>query len=152
MSDVRTELGTRAFLARVQDLAAERLAVMGLAPRWRQRYGLLQAAFGTQSIHYEVWLQRGRGQVEVGLHFEADARQNGWLMRRFGAQMVAVQHELGPGFELEQWTASWGRIHTYLSVDVVDEALAVAAAQTLADSIRVLQPRLEDLLAELGAG
>lgn len=152
MSERATALGTRPFLGRVQQLATERLAAESLEPLWRHRHGFLQASFGAAGVHYEVWLQRGRGQVEVGLHFEADAGHNGWLLRRFAEDMMAVRHALGPGFELEQWTTSWGRIHTYLPCTTVDEALAVEAARTLADCILVLQPRLEGILAERGRG
>jgi hypothetical protein len=150
MSAAHVELGTRAFLAGVRASADEALRARGLAPEWRQRFGFLQASFGQPGLHHEVWLQRPRRQVEVGLHFEADAELNGWLLRRFAAEMPAVWAALGPAFELEQWTSTWGRIHAYLPFGVMDEALVRRSAGCLVDCIADLQPRLEALLAERG--
>jgi hypothetical protein len=110
----------------------------------------VQVSFGRPSLHYEVWLQRARRQVEVGLHFEADAALNGWLLQRFAPEMPAVWAATNRPLELEQWTASWGRIHATLPAELVDETLARCAASCLVDCVVHLQPRLESLLAERG--
>jgi hypothetical protein len=142
------ELGTDVFLARVQGLSKPELAAAGLDPVWRRRYGLVQASFGTPALHYEVWLQRPRRQVEVGLHLEAEPALNGWLLERLGGSWPRLGHALGEGFELEQWTASWGRVHALETFQRVDEELVARVSRRLVDCVRALQPELETLLAE----
>jgi hypothetical protein len=141
-------LGVTTFLRRVQATSTEHLAARDVHPTWQQRFAFLQASFGIRGIHYEVWLQQARRQVEVGLHFEADSELNGWLLRRFAPEMPAIRHALGAGFELEQWTASWGRVHAYLPLAQVDDVLVGQVSQCLADTVVCLQPLLTTFLAE----
>lgn len=141
------ELSASAFLDRVAGCLRHDLVPEGPPARIRRRGTLLQVDFGQPSIHYEVWLQQQRRQVEVGLHFEADRALNSWLLDRFGPEMLAVRGELGPEVELEQWTESWGRIHTYLPITAIDDALAERTAERLLSTIVCLQPRLSAFLA-----
>lgn len=142
------EQGTRSFLAGVQAVAESRLAAAGLAPAWSQRFSFVQASFGVRGIHYEAWLQRSRAQVEVGLHLEADAALNGWLLCRLGEIWPELGHALGQGFELEQWTASWGRVHLLWPYTAIDEALVADTGEQLARCILTLEPVVADLLRQ----
>jgi hypothetical protein len=144
----RVGLDTKGFLAQVREAASRSLEDEGLAPAWLQRWQLLQATFGPKGIHYETWLQPQRRQLEVGLHLEADAELNGWLLRRLGEDWPGVAHALGDGFELEQWTANWGRVHTILPFERIDAALVDEASDCLVRCIRALQPEVEALLAD----
>jgi hypothetical protein len=143
---VTAEQDTRSFLVGVQAATRLRLSDAGLTPTWQQRFSFVQASFGVRGIHYEAWLQRGRSQVEVGLHMEADAALNGWLLCRFGEIWPEVAHALGPGFELEQWTSSWGRIHSLFPYSAVDDDLVNLTGEQLARCIVTLEPLVADLL------
>jgi hypothetical protein len=115
-------------------------------PRVAQRFSMVQVSYGQPKLHYEAWIQRGRGQVELGLHFEASEALNSRLLQGFSGQMLAVRDELGPDVELEQWTRSWGRIHAYEPIDQVDQALVEHVGERMVALIDCLQPRLEAIM------
>ena len=52
---------------RVLSLLREELRE-GIQPRIR--FTWFQAHFHSQKVHYEVWLTRKTGRIEIGLHFE----------------------------------------------------------------------------------
>jgi hypothetical protein len=135
-------MGVDAFLARVRSLAEPGLEASGYAPSWRRRFGLLQASFGRAGLHYEVWPQRPRRQVELGLHLEADAERNAALLAALAPEMPAIWAETGLALELEQWTATWGRVHVYVPFDRLDEELAGALASGLVACVLACEPRL----------
>ena len=37
---------------------------------------LAKLHYGRPTVHYEVWIQKRRGEAELGLHFEGDAESN----------------------------------------------------------------------------
>jgi len=110
----------------------------------RRRFSLVQISYGDPRLHYEVWVQGGRRRIELGLHLEADRETNERLQAYLARRFIEVQAELGPQFELEQWTQSWSRAHEYVPYARLDEAFARALAVRLARMIGVLQPILED--------
>lgn len=140
------ELTNRQFVSRLATRVERGL--LGLAPKLRpsRRNSMLQVGCGWPGLHYEAWLQRGRGQVELGLHFEASQEFNARMLCAFAPEMLAIRHELGPEFELEQWTERWGRIHRYLSFEAVDVALTDRVAASMLAMIECLQPRLEEMI------
>jgi hypothetical protein len=145
----REDLTNRQFVGRVAtriDRGLQEQAPLGEA-RLRRRGSMLQVDFGRRPLHYEAWVQRSRGQVEVGLHLEGDAAGNGRLMQCLAPQMLAIRAELGDDVELEQWTKSWGRVHTLVDFDLVDAALVERVSERLLAFILCLQPRIEDCLA-----
>jgi hypothetical protein len=139
----------REFLALVPDQVRGRLppALQGfqvLGP-----FGSLVKLYYGEShrIHYEVWVQRRQGQVELGLHLEADPETTAHLLGRLAGRFAAVRRGLGPAAEPEQWTASWTRIHETLPLGPLDPAALRRVALRLARYIRTLQPLVA---AELG--
>jgi hypothetical protein len=140
------QLSNRQFVSRLATRVERGLA--GIAPTLRpsRRGSMLQVGCGWPGLHYEAWLQRGREQIELGLHFEASQDFNARMLRAFAPEMLDIRHELGPEFELEQWTERWGRIHCYLPYTTVDVALIDRVAERMLAMIECLQPRLEDLI------
>ncbi|MCB0215483.1 MAG: hypothetical protein H6648_04910 [Caldilineae bacterium] len=145
-----TELSNQQFVGQVARRVELGLADAERPARVSRRFSMVQVSYGQPRLHYEAWIQRGRGQVELGLHFEGSAELNGRLLQAFAAEMLAVRGELGPDFELEQWTQSWGRIHAYLRFERVDEALAERVGERLVATVRCLQPRLDRILDRVG--
>ena len=95
-------------------------------------------------VHYEVWLARKTGRIEIGLHFEGPHEFSyGWA-ELIVPYMPEIQARLGPQVELEEWTASWTRVHQTLPYDPLSEPLAEEIARLLADTITVLQPIVEN--------
>ena len=110
----------------------------------RIRFVWLQIHYWTPKIHYEVWLTRKTGRIEIGLHFEGERELSYRWAEVMAARMPEVQARLGPQVELEEWTPSWTRIHQTIPYDPLSEPLADEIAGRLAQTIAVLQPIVEE--------
>jgi hypothetical protein len=106
----------------------------------RVRASLLNLHFGEPRQHYEVWLRRPAGLIEVGLHFEGNRDDNLARLEAVVDAMPAVLAALGPAVEVEEWTETWTRIHETHPLDVLDEATALAIGERLAAYVRALEP------------
>ena len=109
----------------------------------RIRFVWLQLHYWTPKVHYEVWLTRKTGRIEIGLHFEGEREFSYRWAEVIAPHMLEVQARLGPQVELEEWTSSWTRIHQTLPYDPLSESLAEEVARRLAEKISVLQPIVE---------
>jgi len=132
------------FLLRVRDLAQARLPTG--APRFqgRLRPSLLQLYRDDPRLHYEVWIQRKTGRIEVGLHFEGERERNYRWAEALSRRALQLRSELGPSVELEEWTRSWTRLHRAVSLRRLDDDLAEEVAELLARFIRVMEPILAE--------
>ena len=115
------------------------------------RFVWLQIHYWSPKIHYEVWLTRKTGRIEIGLHFEGERAFSYRWAELMAARMPEVQARLGPHVELEEWTPSWTRIHQTIPYDPLSEPLAKEVARRLADTIAVLQPIVEQERANVPA-
>ena len=100
-------------------------------------------------LHYEVWVQRKTGRIEVGLHFEGEQEANYRWAEALGRRVLELQAGLGPGVELEEWTRSWTRLHRTLPLRELDEELAGEVAEVLICFIRVMEPILAEEAARI---
>lgn len=106
----------------------------------RRRGSLIQFWYSEPRIHYEVWVQRRHNRVEVGLHLEAKKSLNDRILRYLADRFIAVQAELDPMVELEQWTHSWGRVHRFVPYERLGDSLCNQIAEELTHMIVVLEP------------
>ncbi len=136
------------FLMHVHDTLARRLPKSLRSYKWRSRSSILQVYFGEPAVHYEVWVQRRTGQIEVGLHFEGERDENYRWAEALSPRAMEIQGQLGPQVELEEWTQKWTRLHEQRpfggkewkpSRDLSEE-LAEQIAERLARFIEVLEP------------
>ncbi len=116
--------------------------------RWRAfhirtRFTLVQLYYTKRTLHYEVWIRGKERLLEIGLHFESDRETNASLLNHFSGCAFEIKAALGDQVEIEQWTASWTRVHQLLPYEKLDEATARAAAKRLAKMVETLQPMLE---------
>ena len=137
------------FLMHVHDTLAERLPKPLRRYKWRVRSSLLQVYFGEPAVHYEVWVQRKTGTIEVGLHFEGEREENYRWAETLAARAPEILGELGPSVELEEWTQRWTRLHESRPFGGGDgwkpsrdlsEELAEEIGERLARFIEVLEP------------
>ncbi len=149
------------FLMHVHDVLAKRLPKSLRKYEWRVRSSLLQVYFGEPAVHYEVWVQRKTGTIEVGLHFEGEREENYRWAETLAPRALEIQAQLGPSVELEEWTRKWTRLHESRpfaggddwrpSRDLTEE-LAEEIAERLARFIEVLEPIVANERANVAAG
>ena len=131
----------RDFLMALYDRLAERLSEPLRQHEWRVRWGLLQVWFDDPNVHYEVWVQKKNRRIEIGLHFEGEREESYRYAEAFAGRSIEIQAQLGPTVELEEWTASWARLHeTHALTGKLTEELAGEIAERLARYIEVLEP------------
>jgi hypothetical protein len=126
-----------------------------LPARWRgfhtrTRFTLIQLYFAKRTLHYEVWVRGKERLIEIGLHFESDRATNAALLDYFreAGRLFEIKAALGDEVEVEQWTASWTRVHELMPYQKLDEATGRAAAERLAKMVKTLQPMLERALSK----
>jgi hypothetical protein len=135
----------RDFLHLTYDALPERLPEPLRAHHWRVRWSLLQVYFDSPAVHYEVWVQKKTGRIEIGLHFEGEPEANYRWAQALAPRALEVQSRLGPGVELEEWTRSWTRLHETLSFEGdLSPELSERVAARLAEFIEALEPILAE--------
>src|SRR5437879_234553 len=106
------ELTTGDFLRGVLEGVRARLAgeLQGLVAR--QQGSLIKLLAEEPPIHFELWLHRSRGRVELGLHFETrDADRNRRLLEYVADDLLFLKEALGQGLEAEPWDKGWTRLY-----------------------------------------
>ncbi len=106
---------------------------------------LMKLHFGEPAFHYEAWHHTGAGRLEVGLHFEASARENQAAFDYFRARMVEVKAGL-PRAELEPWDRGWSRLYETVPAARLDDQVLVRTVECMAEYVVTLQPMLEEFL------
>lgn len=135
----------RDFLSRVYDALPGLLAAPYRTHEWRLRWSTLQVYFEKPNVHYEVWVQKSAGRIELGLHFEAEREESYRWAEALAPRAIEIQAQLGPTVELEEWTASWTRLHETISLEgKLSEELAHEVAERLVRFIEVLEPILAE--------
>ena len=119
-----------------------------LPPEWagfQHRAGmhLLKIHYGNERVHYEVWTDGIRGQIEIGLHFEDGPVSTATYLAYFDGHIVELKHALGPQVELERWTASWGHLFEIAPLGRLDAVVVEHTARRLAALIAAAQPLVE---------
>ena len=131
----------RDFLIAVYDSLGKRLPKSLRDHQWRVRFSLLQVYFESPAVHYEVWVQRKTGRIEIGLHFEGEPEENYRWAAALASRSLEIQSQLGPAVELEEWTRSWTRLHETRELGgALTVELAGEIARRLAEFIEVLEP------------
>ena len=138
-------LSTRPFLEEVRDSAVAALPASLGTPHSRVVFTSLQLHFGDPRLHYEVWPVRKTGRLELGLHLEGPQEWSRALAMRLAAHADELRAALGPAYELEDWTASWCRLHRTLPLRRLDAALAAEVGESLAALIVAAEPLIRRL-------
>jgi len=142
-------MGTRHFLSEVVELVRVQLPrdlreFQTIGPM----FTMVKLHYGNPKVHYEVWVQRKLGIVEVGMHFEAAPEDNARYLDAIMKRHSAVLASLGPEVEAERWTESWTRVHRTVPLTRLDEEMLFEVATCLSRMMAALQP----LVARLADG
>ena len=136
-------LKPRAFLNRVVEAAT---AGIEPQPSLRMRASIAQIYFDDRHQHYEVWLRRTMGLVELGLHFEGAREENLRRIALLADSLPEVLGGIGGDVEVEERTESWTRLHEVRPLTTLTDAFARELGERIARYIEVLEP----ILATLG--
>lgn len=107
----------------------------------RQQGSLIKLFAGEPAIHFELWLHRTRGRVELGLHFETrDARRNQRLLAYVDDELPFLKEALGEGIEAEPWDKGWTRVYLTRPLDRLGPEEQAHLAQAFAALVETLEP------------
>lgn len=130
----------REWLFYTEDLTLATLGESVPRPQRRVMWTVLQFYWDTPAAHFELQPQPSRSLIEVGLHFEGRAEQNEAWAARITPHTAEIQSALGGAWELEEWTASWRRLHRVYHFDHLTGALGREVAAEWAKAISLLWP------------
>ena len=137
-------LTRRDFFAAVVERLRVELPEELAAFEHRATMNLLKVYYGNERVHYEVWADGQRGQLELGLHFEDGPLSTAAYLAFFDAHIVELKHELGPQLELGRWTPSWGHLYELSPLGRLDAVAVERTARRLVALIAALQPLVEE--------
>ena len=137
-------LKAREFTFFCEDQILTRLPASVPQPERRVRWTMLQMHFGNEHVHFELQPQMGRGVVEAGLHFEGPLETNDAWVDLLAANASDLLGELGPDWELEEWTSTWRRLHRPFPFERLTVELAHEVSGEVARAMEVLHPLLEE--------
>lgn len=106
-------------------------------------FTMVKLHYGNPKVHYEVWVQRKLGIVEVGLHFEVAPEENARYLDALVKERADVLALLGPEVVAERWTESWTRVHREVPLTRLDEEMLFEVATCLSRMVASLQPVVE---------
>jgi hypothetical protein len=110
-----------------------------------RRFGhLLKIYFDNERIHYEVWIDTRRQQIELGLHLEEGPASTIAYLQVLDSRIVEIKDILGPKCELARWTQSWGHLIENRPLVTLDADERSAIAERLVLYIETLQPILDE--------
>lgn len=101
---------------------------------------LVKLHYGRPTVHYEVWVQKRKGEVEMGLHFEGDVESNRRHLELLSKQQDAIRSALGPGVDAEPWDRGWTRVHETVPLEPLNDDFLIELSFKLSAMIRTLEP------------
>ena len=115
----------------------------------RQTPYLMKLYYLNERVHFEVWVDPGRQQIEIGLDFEDGAESTTAYLAFFDEHIVEIKERTGPALELERWTKTWGHFVEVYPIDPITRERALMIADRMVIFMTVLQPLIEE--ANIGA-
>ena len=114
----------------------------------RQQGSLIKCFAGDPAIHFELWLHRGRGRVELGLHFETrDAGRNRRLVEYVTDDLLFLKEAVGQGLEAEPWDKGWTRVYLSYPLDYLGAEQQRELAGAFTVFIEMLEPIRREAVA-----
>lgn len=142
-------LKAREFLFKAEDLAMKALPPGFAQPERKVMWTTLQLHYGDPRVHFELQPMPARGVVELGLHFEGPAEVNDRWAALVALHAPELMAALGEGWELEEWTASWRRLHRTWPFTELSLELAEEVSGQLARALQVLRPLVVEGLSAI---
>jgi hypothetical protein len=111
-----------------------------------RRFGhLLKIYFDNERIHYEVWVDTRRHQIELGLHLEDGPASTLAYLELLNRRILEIKHILGHDAELGRWTLSWGHLIETWPLGTLDKDVRAMIGNRTLLYISTLQPMLDEV-------
>ena len=134
---------TSEFLEVLADLVRQQLPLeLSDFQTPRRVTSLIKLYYDHPSTHYEVWVQKRRKEVEVGLHFESDPEANFGQLEMLSQRSEEIRASLGLEFEIGAWDRGWTRAHETVPLEPLNDDFLVELSFKLSAMIRTLEPIL----------
>ncbi len=134
---------TKEFLETLPDLLRQQLppelAGFQVHPRVTS---LTKFYYGKASTHYEVWIQKRKGIIELGLHFEGEPESNFRHLELLQSLSEDIRASLGDGVELEEWVRGWTRAYESIPLEELTDDFLVEISFRMSAMMRALEPVL----------
>jgi len=111
---------------------------------------LIKLFYDNERVHFEVWVDSIRSQIEIGLDFEDGADSTAAYLAFFDQRIVEIKERTGPTLELERWTKTWGHFVEVYPIAPFEPETARVIGERMAVYISTLQPLIDE--AEIPAG
>lgn len=106
---------------------------------------LIKLYYVDPKIHYEIWVRRREGTIELGLHFEGPAERNLRYLEELTAGYASTIASLGPDVEYGRWAGSWTRVHRTLPFPTLDEDALMVVCGCVSQMVRLLEPAVREI-------
>ncbi len=116
----------------------------------RNYSSLIKLFYENERVHFEVWVDSIRSQIEIGLDFEDGAESTAAYLAYFDKRIVEIKARTGPALELERWTKSWGHFVEVYPIEPFERETARMIGDRMVVFMTTLQPMIEE--AEIPAG
>lgn len=137
-----------AFLRGLLDMTSAQLPEELGTFQTRQGGALVKVFAEEPAIHFELWLHRGRGRVELGLHFETrDPDRNRRLLEFMVDELAFLKATLSETLEAEPWDKGWTRVYLTRPIERLDREAQANLAATFATFIGILEPLRREAMA-----
>jgi hypothetical protein len=130
----------REFVFYAEEVAMRSLPREAPVPERKVMWTILQLHYGDPNVHFELQPHPGRQQIELGLHFEGPAESNDAWATELAARAPEFMAALGDEWELEEWTASWRRLHRVFRFERLNAELGDVVAGELVKALTILGP------------
>ncbi len=110
----------------------------------RQTPFLMKLYYQNERVHFEVWVDSVRQQIEIGLDFEDGAESTAAYLAFFDRRIVEIKAQTGPTVELERWTKTWGHFVEVYPIAPLNTERATMIADRMVIFMTVLQPMIEE--------
>ncbi|MEZ4506388.1 MAG: hypothetical protein R2848_11265 [Thermomicrobiales bacterium] len=110
----------------------------------RQTSYLMKLYYQNERVHFEVWVDTLRQQIEIGLDFEDGAESTAAYLAFFDKRIVEIKAQTGPTVELERWTKTWGHFVEVYPIEPLTRERALMIGDRMVTFMSVLQPLIEE--------
>lgn len=144
-----TQLGYHTFLKGLPTHIRPHLPRAMLLHIHQPHRWLVQIYDQDKRVHYEIQRIPGRGEFEIGLHFESRNKElNQRLLEGFSRYLFEIHALLGESVVAEPWDKGWAKVYEVVEVAEMTEDAQKELGKRVAEFIQCIHPMLQEIYAD----